>query len=241
VPQHHEQIGYKPMGAYSTIIPVRAEDPYLCEAIDSVLAQSLPPKVVMVIVNGSDPAESQSAQNVRQYEGRVQLLTTAEIGLVPAINRGISKAETEFISFLDSDDVWLADKQSRQIQLLQDQPLLDAATSKAMNFKDDIDGTRLEQLTAETIMFTATTFRASTFVKFGALDPGSTHFNWLYRWWSSARERGIQTASTGTVETLRRIHDENSWVADNKKGKDILLTELRSIVQQRRARRTQEE
>ena len=226
-------------GTYTTIIPVRSEDPYLCQAIDSVLDQTASPGPIMVIVNGSDPKDSQSARNVSTYQGRVQLLTTTDVGMVPAINLGIAAVETEFVAFLDADDLWVVDKQERQLQLLREQPLLDAATALATNFSDHPGGLRKDLGTAEAMMFTNTTFRTSTFVKFGALDPESTHFNWLYRWWSWAREQGIQTASTGTVGTMRRIHENNSWVMENEKGKDILLAELRSIVQQRRTRAAQ--
>ena len=226
-------------GSYTTIIPVRSEDPFLKQAIDSVLAQSAPSGPIIVVVNGSDPEDSQSAQNVREYQGRVQLLTTEVSGMVAAVNYGIRMAKTEFIAFLDSDDLWVPDKQERQLNLLSDQPLIDAATCLATNFEDQSDGTRRELVTAEAIMFTATLFRASTFVKFGALDPESTHFNWLYRWWSVARERGIQTRSIGTVGTLRRIHDNNSWVTENKEGNEILFSELRSIMHRRRISQTQ--
>jgi len=221
-------------GSYTTIIPVRSADPFLKQAIDSVLAQSAPPGPIWVVVNGSDPEDSQSARDVREYQGRVQLMSINETGMVAALNHGIKMAETEFIAFLDSDDLWVSDKQERQLDLLSEHPLIDAATCLATNFGVESNGSRRELVTAEAIMFTSTLFRASTFVKFGALDPQSTHFNWLYRWWSLARERGIQTGSTGTVGTLRRIHDNNSWVTENKEGSGILFSELRSIVHRRR-------
>ena len=233
-------------GSYTTIIPARSEDPFLKQAIDSVLAQSAPPGPIMVVVNGSDPPDSQSAKTVRKYQGRVQLLKTKETemevpgsAIVTALNHGISRTKTEFIAFLDSDDLWVSDKQERQLELLNEQPFIDAATCLASNFRVQPDGIRTELATAEAIMFTATLFRASTFVKFGELDPESTHFTWLYRWWSLARENGIQTASIETVGTLRRIHDNNSWVVENKNAHEVLFSELRSIVERRRSSQMQ--
>lgn len=226
-------------GCYTTIIPVRSEDPFLCEALDSILAQSLEPGPILVVVNGNDPTESQSALNVRKYQGRIELLTSLEIGMVPAINVGIANTKTEFVAFLDSDDLWVTDKQEKQLQLLLDRPELDAATSRASNFRTEADGGRKILMNAEASMFTATTFRRSTFDKFGALDPESTHFTWLYRWWSSAHEQGIRTESIGATGALRRIHSTNSWVVENEEGNGILLSELRSIVQQRRSRQLQ--
>lgn len=49
--------------SYTTIIPVRTEDPFLNQAIDSVLAQSAPPGPILVVVNGSDPEDSQGVLN----------------------------------------------------------------------------------------------------------------------------------------------------------------------------------
>ncbi len=233
-------------GSYTTIIPARSEDPFLKQAIDSVLAQSAPPGPIMVVVNGSDPQDSQTAQTVRKYQGRVQLLKTKETemkvpgsAIVTALNHGISMTKTEFVAFLDSDDLWVSDKQERQLDLLNERPFIDAATCLASNFRVQPDGIRTDLATAEAVMFTATLFRASTFVKFGELDPESTHFTFLYKWWSSARENGIQTASIETVGTLRRIHDNNSWVVENKNAHEVLFSELRAIVQRRRSGQTQ--
>lgn len=231
-----EVLEFSRPGHYSTIIPVRQEDPYLCQAIDSVLNQSVEPGPVYVVVNGPKSADCESSRNVARYGGRVTLLTTPELGMVPALNCGIAVANTEFVAFLDSDDLWVSDKQEKQLELLMERPELDVATALATNFTEGSKGERKVLLTREACMFTNSTFRASTFDRFGAIDRSATHFNWLYRWWSNAHARGIQTASIGQVGTLRRIHQDNSWIAENKSGNASLLAELRLIVQQRRAR-----
>lgn len=213
---------------YTVVVPAKSDCAYLKESIASILAQTLQPSRVLIVVNPGESLDSPTAHLVTEYRGYVELHESPVPGMVSALNFGISLAETEFIGFLDSDDLWLPDKQERQIALLELDHSLDAVNCMAMNFRDDPKLGRLEMNTANAVMFTAMTFRQSVFQRIGGVDPTATHFNWLYRWISQARQKGFAVQSTECLGILRRLHEENSWVTQNQTATSVLMAELRS-------------
>ena len=223
-------------GAYTAIIACRDDDAYLADAIASVLAQTLAPAELMVVLNPTSAADSPASHVARSFGPSVRVLEASAQGLIPGLNAGIHSTKTEFVAFLDSDDLWEPNKQVRQIEALVADPSLDASTSMATNFRDAPDGTTANLVTASAIMFTATTFRASAFRRFGMIDDGATHHTWLARWWSAAREQGIRTSCIGTVGLRRRIHSENSWALESATAHQELRNELRSILARKRAK-----
>jgi glycosyltransferase involved in cell wall biosynthesis len=226
-------------GAYTAIIACRDDDAYLGDAIASVLAQTLAPTQLIVVLNPGSGPDSPASHVARAFGRPVRILEASDQGLIAGLNAGIHSTKTEFVAFLDSDDLWESNKQERQTRALVADPTIDASTSMATNFRDEPDGTRAYLFTASATMFTATTFRTSAFRRFGMIDAGATHHTWLARWWSSARERGIRTSSIGTVGVLRRIHSENSWVLESATAHQELRSELRSILASKRAKSLQ--
>jgi glycosyltransferase involved in cell wall biosynthesis len=222
--------------AYTAVIACRDDGTYLGDAIATVLAQTLAPSELIVVLNPGSGADSSASYVARAFGRPVRILEASDQGLIAGLNAGIHSTKTEFVAFLDSDDLWEPNKQERQTQALVADPILDASTSMATNFRDAPDGTREYLFTAPAIMFTATTFRTSAFRRFGMISAGATHHTWLARWWSRARERGIRTSSIETVGVLRRIHSENSWVIESAKAHEDLRSELRSILAHKRAK-----
>ncbi|CAB4578193.1 unannotated protein [freshwater metagenome] len=222
-------------GAYTAIIVSRDEDVFLREAISSALSQTRGPSELFVVLNPGSRSDSYAAHVARSFGRPVRILEASDAGLIAGLNAGIESTSTEFVAFLDSDDLWESHKQEVQLKTLLADPNLDASTSLVTNFRDAPDGTREHVLTAPGIMFTNTTFRTSTFARFGKIDVSATHYTWLARWWSQARERGIRMSRIESVGVLRRIHSENSWVTESAKAHQELRNELRSILAQKRA------
>ncbi len=220
---------------YTTIVTVRDADPFLGEAISSVLDQTLPPTKVLVVVNGTNDSSCPSMRVTASFGEPVQGVTISDAGLVPGLNYGLRQVETPFVSFLDSDDLWVRTKQENQISMLLEDPAVDGVNCHVTNFRDDPTGKRHFSPPVEGSVLGAVTFRSSAFTRFGNIDPSSTHFTHLYRWFAQARRNGLKIARGGEDGLLRRLHSDNGWVVAKKHGLAELHTELRRVMQERRS------
>ena len=115
----------------SVIIPVYNRASMIQRAIDSVLMQTYPSIELIVVDDASDDDLDFVLDTYRESgELAFELIRLAEnSGVSVARNKGIELASGEWISFLDSDDEWLVDKVSNQIQVLKDNPFFRAIHS----------------------------------------------------------------------------------------------------------------
>jgi glycosyltransferase involved in cell wall biosynthesis len=225
---------YPPEIAYTAVIAVRASDPYLDQAIGSVLGQTLQPEKVLVVVNGTLDPSCPSMSVVRSFGSRVEGVLLAELGVVPALNCGITRVTTPYTSFVDSDDLWLEEKQEKQLAILEQRSEIDAVNGVVTNFREGTDGTNVLLGSAQSSVLGAVTFRTGTFGRFGTFDRSSTHFTHTFRWYSQAKQNGLVVHPTDQAVLLRRIHPENGWVRNRERGLSELQAELRALVAAKR-------
>lgn len=222
-------------GAYTAVVVVRASDPYLDQAIASVLNQSLEPERVVVVINGTLDPSCHSMGVARSFGSRVEGVLLKELGLVPALNRGISQVATPYVGFVDSDDLWTEWKQEKQLAILKEHPEIDAVNGVATNFRDRPDGTRMFLNSVQSSLLGSVTFRSDVFQRFGSFDPSSTHFTHYFRWYSKAKQNGLVVQPTDEAVLLRRIHADNGWVRNRERGLSELQAEFRSLIAAKRA------
>lgn len=103
----------------SLIIPAYNAERYLAEAIDSVLAQTLPPQQIIVVDDGSIDG---TAKVARDYADAVTLVSQANAGTSAARNHGLALADQPLITFLDADDRYQPEKLKRQYEALLAEP-----------------------------------------------------------------------------------------------------------------------
>jgi glycosyltransferase involved in cell wall biosynthesis len=89
----------------SVIIPAYNHERYIEEAINSVLNQSYPDFEIIIINDGSTDSTEQKILSIS--DPRIQYVSQKNSGAHAAINRGISLSKGEYISILNSDDVYL--------------------------------------------------------------------------------------------------------------------------------------
>ena len=101
----------------SIIIPTHNRKSLLSEAIDSCLAQSYSNIEILIIDDGSTDDTEAFIRSVLSGAGKTKVSYTVQVngGACNARNHGLRLAQGEYIQFLDSDDVLLPDKISRQI------------------------------------------------------------------------------------------------------------------------------
>lgn len=120
-----------PADLVSVVIPVYNGARYLEETLNSVLAQSYQPLEVIVVDDGSSDGTSDL---LLRFGDRITRITQDNQGQAAARNRGIAAARGEYIAFLDADDLWHANKLTRQIAHLQSTSGTDACVTLIENF-----------------------------------------------------------------------------------------------------------
>lgn len=93
----------------SVVIPVRDRAELIGRCLDSVAAQTVAPRRVIVVDNGStDDTPARVLEWSRQHpEVPLDLLTEPKPGASAARNRGLKEVTTEYVLFFDSDDEML--------------------------------------------------------------------------------------------------------------------------------------
>ena len=107
------------MPKVTVIIPAFNSERFIRSAIDSVLGQTYRDFEIVVVDDGSDDGTAEIAES---YHDPVRCIRKAKGGTSSARNFGILDSTSEYIAFLDSDDLWLPHKLERQIAVLEANP-----------------------------------------------------------------------------------------------------------------------
>ena len=121
-----------PEFAYTVVIPAFNAARTLAEAIQSALHQTVAPRAITVVDDGSSDDTPAIACSFRKY---VTLISQAHSGPAEATDRGLAGVQTPFVAGLDADDLWLPQKIERQVARLHEVPALDAVFCRAYIFR----------------------------------------------------------------------------------------------------------
>jgi glycosyltransferase involved in cell wall biosynthesis len=104
----------------SVIIPTYNRAQYVCEAIESVLAQTYRDFEIIVV---DDSSTDDTEERLRPYMDRIRYTRQANAGPSVARNRGILASSGEYTAFLDSDDLGNAErKRERHVAVFERMP-----------------------------------------------------------------------------------------------------------------------
>ena len=103
--------------AVSVIIPTHNRWPMIGEAVESVLAQSFQNFELIVVDDGSSDG---SAENIKGLGRDIRIIVQSRCGVSAARNYGASVARGRYLAFLDSDDLWLAEKLAAQTAFMME-------------------------------------------------------------------------------------------------------------------------
>jgi hypothetical protein len=119
----------------SVVIPAYNAEPFIDEAITSVLRQTYPHVEVIVVNDGStDGTRARAAA----YGNRIRVVERRSSGGFPGAvrNTGIAHCSGDFICFLDADDVMVADRLALQVSALVKHPKAAIAFIDYRNFSN---------------------------------------------------------------------------------------------------------
>ena len=104
-------------GKVSVIMPAYNTEKYIRESINSVLAQTFTDFELIVVDDGSTDATVAIVQNYT--DSRIRLIRQSHQGVSAARNMGLDAAKGDYITFLDSDDLYYPDFLKTMLQIIQ--------------------------------------------------------------------------------------------------------------------------
>jgi glycosyltransferase involved in cell wall biosynthesis len=106
---------------FSVVMPAYNAERFVGEAIESVLAQTLPSWELLVVNDCSTDRTLEVCTSF--HDPRIRVFTTPEnLNAAGARNLALEHARGEFIAFLDSDDLAVPDRLERQLHAFQVDP-----------------------------------------------------------------------------------------------------------------------
>lgn len=107
-------------GLISVIIPVYNSSKYIGKTIESVLEQSYGTFEIVIV---DDCSQDDTVEIISRYSvmhpNIIFYKQPKNMGVAVARNKALELAKGRYVAFLDSDDIWKADKINRQMQLME--------------------------------------------------------------------------------------------------------------------------
>ena len=90
----------------SVVVPVYKVEKYLKKCVDSIIAQTYKNIEIIIVDDGSPDSCPEICDEYAEKDSRVKVIHRQNGGLSAARNSGIKIAAGEYISFVDSDDLF---------------------------------------------------------------------------------------------------------------------------------------
>lgn len=111
----------------SVVIPSYNHAPYIKEAIESVLNQTYQPIELIVIDDGSKDDSVEVIKTI--IDDRMQLIQQTNRGAHLTINKGLELAKGDYLSILNSDDIYCPDRIASMMKVFSESPDIDLISS----------------------------------------------------------------------------------------------------------------
>jgi len=226
----------------SVIIPVYNSEHFLAQAIDSVLSQTFQAYELIVIDDGSS---DQSREIALSYPV-IRYIYQHNLGVAAARNRGIQIARGKFLAFLDSDDLWLPEKLSLQMEAFE----IDSSLGIVTGYMEQFISPETDKQTAKRYSFPDRPLigysPSAIMIKRSALKKtGLFHEDYqggeAISWFANIFEKEVNIFILPDVVARRRIHGNNLSIKSNP-GKEKAITRiLKSSLDRRRAKKQNED
>lgn len=211
----------------------------LAEALDSLIGQTLPDWLAIVVDDGSTDRTLSVAEDFVRRDRRIRVISQANAGPARARNRAAREAGTEFIAALDSDDMLVPEHLARMLALQARFPECDVLSSdgyfvdpdgsmRPVFGYDSVRSVTLEQLMLESLILGGGTLvRRQAFLDLGGYRPDIYCED--YDLWLRVLAAGSCHVATGERLYLYRVGGPTQKSADKVASVDSAISALEGL------------
>lgn len=212
----------------SIIIPSYNQQDYLADAIESALSQTIKPKEIIVIDDGSTDNSPEIARN---YKG-VKVISQVNKGLASARNTGIMNAKGSWILPLDADDILQDNAIDKITEAIKENPDVDViglsfkCFGKAQDNVILMDNPKIEDFLTGNRIGYCSAIRKSKLLEIGGYSPKMT---WGYEdlaLWINLLYRGAKIVTLKDILWLYRTK-ENSMITTAQAHHEELMSQIK--------------
>jgi glycosyltransferase involved in cell wall biosynthesis len=219
----------------SVIIGVYNGEPYVREAIESVLAQTYSPVELIVVDDGS---EDGTGAVVSSFGHRLRYVQQERGGIGAARNTGVSLAVGDYLAFLDADDRFFVDKLERQMEVFQANPSVELVfghMTEVVSPDLDDDARALLRAPVHDVPWRTPSLmlvRREAFERVGLFST-TLKVGIGVDWFARAMERGLNASTPSVLVLERRLHAQNNGVRE-RGSRPQYLHVLKAAIDRRR-------
>jgi glycosyltransferase involved in cell wall biosynthesis len=219
----------------SVMIGVYNAEPYIAEAIESILTQDYRPLEVIVVDDGSDDG---SGDVVHRYP-EITYVRQENAGNGAARNRAVAAATGDFFAFLDADDRFTPGKLNLQMAALEADPALDMVFGHVQEFVspelDEETRSTVRPPSPQPMPWTAPNLmliRRESFLRVGPFSS-SIRVGVTVDWFARASEAGLRYLVLDDIVLERRLHTQNNGLRE-RDSRSQYLHVLKAAMDRRR-------
>jgi glycosyltransferase involved in cell wall biosynthesis len=221
--------------AVTVLMPAYDVEPYVGDAVRSVLAQTFGDLEVVVVDDGSKDGTADVVAALAAADPRVRLVRQANRGLAGARNTAMRVARGEVLALLDSDDLWEPEFLAEQMAILDRHPEVDIVTGNAWMYGGQQHGELARPcpdtraipdlatiLGDERSVFIMSVFRRRVYELVGCFD-GTLRTNEDYEFWLRAAISGCRFARNDRPLGHYRIRADSLSASEMRMLRGILV------------------
>jgi glycosyltransferase involved in cell wall biosynthesis len=193
---------------------------YLHECLASIASQTRPPDQILVVDDGS-PDREMVRRAVESCTRKVTLVTQSNEGAAVARNRGIIRARTSWVAFLDADDYWYPELLERQLALLRSTGCSLACANADIIGDSPLTGRRFMEMPSQgqvslrslldqkcTVLTSTVIAKRDVLFEAGLFDP-QLRRGQDFDLWLRLAHRGLRFAYSAEALAAQRVYDDS--------------------------------
>jgi glycosyltransferase involved in cell wall biosynthesis len=222
----------------SVIVPVFNSERFIGEALGSLRLEREVELNIIVVDDGSTDGSIGIVKTLAQKDPRIQLLAGEHRGISAARNVGVRAATSDYITFLDSDDICPPGRIGRQLHRLRSHPDAEAIIGESLWFEaltpdlEPVAGTR--HLRMICVHLHSALFVCSVFNTYGHFDE-TLEFAEDLDFFLRLLEADAKIIVEDEIASLYRRHENNSTRSFGNTRQATMAALQRSIARRRKA------